>query len=48
MIPERKAGDYVFGRWNDGGAHTPIAQGWIISGISFLQVLNEPDVEVIK
>lgn len=45
-VPVRRAGQLVYARW--WGGHAPFAEGWMIDGIGFPQILNEPDVEIIE
>ena len=42
--PVKHSGDLVLARWN---AMPPFVNGWMLYGIGFSCVLNEPDVEVI-
>lgn len=44
-IPVRRAGDLVLARWHSG--KPPLAKGWLIRGIGFLCIMNEPNVEVV-
>ena len=43
--PKRMAGDLVLARWRD--SQPPMADGWLIHGIGFPCVMQEPDVEVV-
>jgi len=44
--PVKFAGDIVLARWHDGTA--PFTTGWLLHGVGFGCILNEPDVEVLS
>jgi hypothetical protein len=46
LIPARRAGDIVLATWSPG--NQGLAKGWMIRGLGFLAIVNEPDVEVIE